>query len=258
MTEGRLGRRGVLAALAVGGVLPALGGCSGGGKRKHDDHDKQVGAAVGAGAATDSGGAGTSDVGGGGMDVLMIIRHAEKPTGSGAPYGLTADGVQDDHSLTIQGWTRAGALVGLFDPRDASGGPLPLRPGLTRPAVVVASAAGTAGSNSKRPQETVTPLAAALGVTLQTQFPVGQETALAKWLTGPSGPSGPTLVAWEHQHITDIIAGLGQVTPKPPASWPGSRFDVVYVLTRAAGAGGWTFTQVPQSLLAGDLSSPIG
>ncbi|MEZ0110024.1 broad specificity phosphatase PhoE [Catenulispora sp. EB89] len=192
------------------------------------------------------------------MDVLMIIRHAEKPTGSGAPYGLTADGVQDDHSLTIQGWTRAGALVGLFDPRDSSGGPVALRAGLTRPAVVAAAAAGTGGSNSKRPQETVTPLASALGVTLETQFSVGQEAALATWLMGPTGPSGPTLVAWEHQHIPDIIAGLGQVTPKPPTSWPGARFDIVYVFTRAAGTGGWTFTQVPQSLLAGDLSSPIG
>ncbi|WP_228563670.1 hypothetical protein [Catenulispora rubra] len=250
MTEGRFGRRGVLAALAVGGVLPALAACSGGGKHKHD---KQNGAAVGASGSSNGA---VSDVGGG-MDVLMIIRHAEKPAGSGAPYGLTADGVQDDHSLTIQGWTRAGALVGLFDPRDASGGPVALRAGLTRPAVVAAAAAGTGGSNSKRPQETVTPLASALGVTLETQFAVGQEAALAKWLTGPTGPSGPTLVAWEHQHIADIIAGLGQVTPKPPASWPGARFDIVYVFTRVPGTGGWTFTQVPQSLLAGDLSSPI-
>ncbi|MEY9886626.1 hypothetical protein ABIA35_002259 [Catenulispora sp. MAP12-49] len=243
------GRRSVLSALVAGGALPALAACSGGGKHKH-------GASAQAGQAAQAAAAQPAENGGGGMDVLMIIRHAEKPTGSGAPYGLTADGTQDAHSLTIQGWTRAGALAGLFDPRDATGAPAALRTGLTRPTTVAASSAGTGGSNSKRPSETVTPAAAALGVTLQTPYSVGQEAQLAAWLTGPSGPPGPTLVAWEHSHIPDIIAHLGQVTPKPPSSWPGDRFDIVYVFTRASG-GGWTFTQVPQSLLAGDSPTAI-
>ncbi|WP_228554415.1 hypothetical protein [Catenulispora pinisilvae] len=275
MAERGLGRRSALAALASGVALPVLAGCSDGGGKKHKEQGKgaesvdSTGTTGGAGGAGGTG-AGSTGTGGtsagvqaeaataghGGLNVLMIIRHAEKPTGSGAPYGLTSDGTQDSHSLTIQGWTRAGALAALFDPRDAAGSPVAPRAGLARPGTVAASVPGTGGSNSKRPEETVTPTAAALGVTLSTQFSVGQEAELAGWLTGPTGPSGPTLVAWEHQHIPDIIAHLGPVTPTPPKSWPGERFDIVYVFTRVSG-GGWTFTQVPQMLLAGDLPTPI-
>ena len=64
-------------------------------------------------------------------------------------------------------------------------------------------------------------------------------------------------MAWEHVHIADIVAHLGTVTPKPPGAWPGDRFDVVYVFTRAAAGRGWTFTQVPQEVPAGDSPSPI-
>ena len=47
-------------------------------------------------------------------DVVMIIRHGEKPDGS-AP-GLDEDGNEDDSSLTAVGWQRARGLVDLFDP----------------------------------------------------------------------------------------------------------------------------------------------
>ena len=42
------------------------------------------------------------------QDVVMIIRHAEKPDGS-AP-GLDEDGNEDDSSLTAVGWQRARGL----------------------------------------------------------------------------------------------------------------------------------------------------
>jgi hypothetical protein len=64
-------------------------------------------------------------------------------------------------------------------------------------------------------------------------------------------------VSWEHEHIPAIIARLGQVTPRPPGSWPGDRFDIVYVFTRTASGSGWDFSQVPQMLLAGDSPDPI-
>ncbi len=35
-----------------------------------------------------------------------------------------------------------------------------------------------------------------------------------------------------------------------PQTWPDDRFDIVWVFERAD--GGWSFTQVPQLLLAGD------
>jgi hypothetical protein len=186
----------------------------------------------------------------------MFIRHGEKPTGQGPPYGVSADGEHDPESLTVTGWTRAGALVGLFDPRAAGGDPVALRPGLTRPVTVLAAAAGR-GSNSQRPAQTVTPLAAALAVPVNPWFGVGQEAELAGWLTGPDGPAGPTLIAWEHKHLPVILTALGPITPGPPRDWPDDRFDIVYVLTATADTTGWTFAQVPQMLLAGDSPTPI-
>jgi hypothetical protein len=189
--------------------------------------------------------------GNGGAKMIMIIRHAEKPDDSGGVLGVTADGKHDPESLIVQGWTRAGALIGLFDPRAADGGQLPPRPGLARPASIFASDPG--GHGSKRPLETITPLAAALGITPNTQYDKGDEAALA---AGLAGAPDPVLISWQHESIPAIIANLGQVTPAPPASWPGPRFDMVYVFNRDS--GGWTFSQIPQMLLAGDSATPFG
>ena len=52
--------------------------------------------------------------GGSGPAVILLIRHAEKPDGSGKPYGITIDGERSNGSLTVRGWNRAGALVELF------------------------------------------------------------------------------------------------------------------------------------------------
>jgi hypothetical protein len=41
-----------------------------------------------------------------------------------------------------------------------------------------------------------------------------------------------------------------------PATWPGERFDMVYVFT-ADGPGSYAFSQVPQLVLPGDDSAPI-
>ena len=47
-------------------------------------------------------------------DLVMIIRHGEKPDGSHP--GVDANGHPDDSSLTATGWNRAQHLVNLFDP----------------------------------------------------------------------------------------------------------------------------------------------
>ena len=46
---------------------------------------------------------------------IMLIRHAEKPNGDGGP-GLMPNGVENPRALTLTGWKRANALVGLFNP----------------------------------------------------------------------------------------------------------------------------------------------
>jgi hypothetical protein len=179
-------------------------------------------------------------------DTILLIRHAEKPTGSGVPYGITADGERSDGSLTVQGWTRAGALVELFDP--AGGG---VRAGLGKPGVVYAAKPN--GDKSQRPSQTVTPVAARLGVDLQLAYAKGDEDKLVAEL---AGLHGVTLVSWQHEQIPAIVAALGAVQPAPPKQWPDDRFDVVWVFTRTS--TGWTFSQVPQLLLKGDLDTVIG
>lgn len=180
-----------------------------------------------------------------GGTLVMIVRHAEKPAGSGAPQGIDVDGNPDPHSLTVRGWTRAGALVELFAPGAGT-----IRPGLARPAAVYA--AGGAGGEGQRPRETVTPLAARLGVTVTTTFAKGQEAALAAQV---ARLSGATLISWQHEEIPALAAAFGTISPAPPASWPDNRFDIVWVLT--PWGNGWSFTQVLQLLLAGDSADPI-
>src|SRR5690242_18318012 len=110
---------------------------------------------------------------------IMVIRHAEKPTTKHQPpYGVNYVGEQDWESLTVRGWQRAGALVTLFDPSNGA----PARPHLAVPTIIYASnprGAGGAeqdeGSKSKRPLQTVTPLAARLGIVPRLSFAKGDE-----------------------------------------------------------------------------------
>ena len=68
--------------------------------------------------------------------MVMIVRHAEKPTKSNNQLGIRPNGDHDHHSLSVRGWTRAGALVGLFAPQH--GEP---RGGLLRPDAIYAGPA---------------------------------------------------------------------------------------------------------------------
>ena len=200
--------------------------------------------AIGGAAATALAlpGSGIAEAAGAG-DLIMIIRHAEKPADDDS--GVKLDGSASKHSLIVRGWQRAGALASLFDP---SGGAV--RSGLATPTAIYASEGGD--SDSDRPLETITPTADELGLTPDTDYSVGQEADLAAAITARSGA---TLVSWQHEDIPAIVAALGAVSPPPPASWPDDRFDMVWVFTRTS--GGWTFTQVPQLLLAGDSATPI-
>lgn len=173
-------------------------------------------------------------------DVLMLIRHAEKPIGETGALGVTETGIASAGSLTVGGWTRAGALVALFAP---SHGEPP--PGLFRPTAIWA--ASPRGDLGQRPEQTVVPLAARLGLSVNTRFGKGQEIDLAAALMSGHGAA---LVAWQHEEIPTIIAHLGSITPLPPPQWSADRFDVVWVFARTS--VGWTFSQVPQLLLAGD------
>jgi hypothetical protein len=175
----------------------------------------------------------------------MLIRHAEKPVGSGTPYGITSNGKRDSESLTVLGWQRAGALVELFAPARGS-----VRHGLVKPKALFAADPHHA---SKRPLETITPLAARLNLPVSQSIKNSRTKDIGHLLRGTPGPS---LTAWQHQDLPSIAGHLGTVKPAVPQHWPGSRFDIVWVFTRQ-GDGSWAFTQVPQLLLAGDETSVI-
>jgi hypothetical protein len=234
--DGQFDRRSMLALAATGAVSAALTAC--GSRTKLD---------IKAATATPVAPQGSF---GRLSKTLMIIRHAEKPTGTGAPYGVTQAGVRDAGSLTVRGLTRAGALVDLLNPRGSDGTPAPLRRGILRPAVVFAAKPDSDGGS--RPQETVTPLAAALNLQVDTRFAQGQEADLVAAL---QDAPGPFLVSWKCERIGAIITNLGHVDPTPPESWPADCFDMLYVFSR--NGSGWAFTQVPQMLLAGDSPTPI-
>ena len=218
---GRVVRRPVVAVLAL--VLSvAMAGCAGG--------TRPTPSAPSSGVA-----AGT---------LVMVIRHGEKPDGSDP--GVDAQGNKDNSSLTETGWERANRLVDLFDPV-----PGPPRPGLATPKAIYAAGANDAGEGL-RPRETVMPLAARLGLTLDTSYGAGDEKKLVQQvITQP----GPTLISWQHGEIPDIAKAFPSVTPKPPSDWPDDRFDIVWTFTRTA--DGWQFAQVPELVLPGDQDTDI-
>jgi broad specificity phosphatase PhoE len=157
--------------------------------------------------------------------MIMLIRHAEKPL---HPSGI-----------------RAGALIELFAPSAGE-----LRADLRRPDTIYGSA--HAGGQSKRSIQTVSPLAARLGLVVITRFAAGRERDLAREI---SNRPGVTLVAWHHEAIQEIADNLGQVEPTPPNHWPHDRFDMIWTFTHDQ--NGWRFAQIPQLLLPGDLPYPI-
>ncbi|WP_030059484.1 hypothetical protein [Streptomyces novaecaesareae] len=172
----------------------------------------------------------------GGAAFVMVIRHGEKPDG-GHP-GLDESGRQDGKSLTERGWARAKALPSLFSPPA---------PGLRTPARILAAADQGPLAGAHRMRQTVTPLAAALGLTVDTGYAESQESALAgAALAGAQ----PVLICWEHSRIPRIVEALGAGRSGAPAAWP-DRFDLVWVFSRPAG-GAWTFQEVRQHLLDGD------
>ena len=178
-------------------------------------------------------------------DRIIVIRHAQKPTRKPKHVGVRDDGTADPESLTVRGWQHAGALAAVFArPGSAAGDAF-----VARPDVIFAAGARktkaridgkrvAVGSHSRRPLQTVTPLAAALGLVPVTTHTKGEEQALvADALARP----GIVLICWQHQNIAaigNLIVGNDTTVPQ---SWPQDRYDLVYVFDRAGDS--WSFRQ---------------
>lgn len=183
------------------------------------------------------------------VEKIMVIRHAEKPSNSPPPYGVTDEGEHEDESLTIRGWQRAGALAALLAPPDGS----PRDPALAEPRFIYASKP-TKRNGSRRPLETVMPLAEKLAIRVNANFP---KADYGEMLEEVFMCRGVVLVSWQHEFMP-LIANhiLGDETTAPQ-EWPPERYDVIWVFDRDPTSGLYAFTQVPQSLLLGDRALPI-
>jgi hypothetical protein len=182
---------------------------------------------------------------------IMVIRHAEKPgEPTNEPGLMTPNGPENKKALTATGWKRAEALVRLFAPADGKfADPL-----LAKPQALFASA-DSAATDSLRPEETITPLAKALKLKINTGFTKGEEAELVE---AAKQAGGVILIAWQHEDIPAIADLIRDGDKKDiPQHWPGhTRFDLVWVFD-LKDSGKWSFAQVPELLLPGDSPDPI-
>jgi broad specificity phosphatase PhoE len=174
---------------------------------------------------------------------IAIIRHGEKPPPSGSPQGIDENGKPHAHSLVVRGWQRAGALAKHFC--------APSDPAIRCPTRLYSPPRHGQDGDHGRPFETITPLAAPLGMPIDVSFVLDQEDELVRDVLGRGGV---VLISWEHKRIPKIAnAVLGKdVAP----AWPDDRYDVVWLFDLQPD-GSYAFRQVPQLLLAGDRADTI-
>ncbi|MBU6401848.1 MAG: histidine phosphatase family protein [Verrucomicrobia bacterium] len=160
---------------------------------------------------------------------IILLRHAEKPLN------------QREVHLSAQGRQRAVALVPFLTttPALVTNG-LPVALFATRP---------TRHDHSRRPYETLTPLAQHLRLRIQTPYPAAGYAALAERILADPAYDGKTVVVcWVHTHLPALAKALG-VRAKVP-SWPGGVYDRVWVITYQGTEA--SFSSLPQALLPGD------
>jgi hypothetical protein len=166
--------------------------------------------------------------------------------------------------LSTQGFARASALPLLFAPRAACAPRLSTdlarafaleydavlpetRPPFARPDVVFAT---RQGKISNRPVETITPLAAALGLPINAGHEDKDFTGLANHvLTHEKFEDKVVLICWHHEKLPQLARALGVPSPSPDP-WPDPVFDRIWRVDYVNGST--AFTNLPQRLLFGD------
>jgi len=131
---------------------------------------------------------------------IYLIRHGEKP-----PSGNT---------LSDKGVERSQALRQVFGP----GSPYNI-------GHIMAEHPKHSGSD-QRPFDTVTPLAADLGLKIDISCKRDDTSGVADAAKNYSG-TGDILICWEHHHLYDIATALG--VPDAP-QYPDDRFDIIWTI----------------------------
>lgn len=183
---------------------------------------------------------------------ILLLRHAEKPDGFPGCPGLTANGEDDPYALTVRGWQRAGGLAALLGSSELLSTPLPT------PDRIFASAFRPGGGHSRRPEQTVQPLADRLGHAVNLDWALHQEEALGAALAVGTGNA---LVCWQHQGLAALARAIAapQRLSELPADWewPEDRYDILWSVRRNGLGQAWHLTQYCLGLLAGDSNRPF-
>jgi hypothetical protein len=180
---------------------------------------------------------------------IMLIRHAEKPAKDEAPFGVTAEGERNKESLEVRGWQRAGALANLLAPGNGHF----QHASLAKPKFLFASKP-LRRKGSRRPLETVTPLAQKLELKINSSF---QRSDFESMLDEVFSCKCVVLICWQREYIPDIASYILRNKKIAPQNWPEDCFDMIWVFDLAPSSSKYTFKQVPQKLLEGDLNTPI-
>jgi len=188
---------------------------------------------------------------------VMIIRHGEK-------LGDPKDDKDAGPNLSARGAARAAALPGLFLPAAMSrecalehqshaGLTATYMPGKVPKAAARFPAPdflfATAHSpESKRPRQTITPLAAALGLPINHDYGEKKKDidALAALLRTSHYVGKTILICWHHGAIPDLATALGATGATP---WAATVFDRIWVIDYDTAPA---IRQFGQELLFGD------
>lgn len=187
------------------------GGLVGSGNTREHARRRLLKAALGVALAGALAGCGTSPAAqppdGLANATVLIVRHAEKP--------------EHGRDLSPAGYRRARAYARYFNPLVLDGEAL-------RPDALFAASSTL---NSRRPVETLKPLAHALGLKINHRYGNRHTRRLAWDLHG--APHGRViLIAWHHGHIPRLIDDLGGDAARllPRGKWPPAVYDWVVVL----------------------------
>ena len=157
---------------------------------------------------------------------ILIIRHAEKPA-SGP-------------DLSPAGSARAAAYARYFNPFSAGPG---------APFVPDMLIASTDTTKSDRPELTLKPLSAAIGLPIDTHFANHDVKDLAETLRS-TAHAKHILIAWHHGHISKLIRALGGDPAKvlPGGEWPPTVYDWVVELSFDSDGGLLDERQIKENL----------
>ena len=177
----------------------------------------------------------------------MLIRHAEKPAKDNAPFGVNRKGLRSKESLAVRGWQRAGALANLLASPNGQ------HPSLATPQFLYASKP-LLRRGSRRPMQTLVPLADKLAIKINSDF---ERSDFESLLKDVFCRNGVVLICWQREYLPQIASLIIGDATLAPSEWPEERYDMIWVFDLNTRSSTYTFNQVPQELLGGDLISPI-